>query len=923
MSSKTNAYVVTFISGKSDAVDRIEANLLRDGGSLSSCDSALMYIEPAMETPRCCNKIGAKVAGLNEQVENEKNGRIQAEILVELRKQDIERNEKIYNADRDEIRAAAKQELDNRDEKIKKLEADLAAVTAERQTARAEARERIITAPAPVLAVLKRKVSAAQDGLAATKNELDATKKEAETQKHTITQLRAASVSELAVVKGQLAATQTELEVSKKDAEDQKQIVTQLTVSASASTNKLAVTMGQLATTQNELEVSKKDAEDQKQIVIQLTASTSASVEKLAVIKGQLAATQDEVDARNKEVQIHKQDIARLTASTDELDIVKGQLATTQNELDASKKESQDLKQTIAQLTAANNELEASQKEALARQITDSASASELAAVKDELTAAKSELDILQTNKKVTGINNFRTVSKKNGELAILKKDIEALYKEAGAHQYTVTKLAAIQADLEASKNEVHELNFTVTQLTADKKDIVQQLTVTSRHLEVCMKEAQDTASELVAVKAELDERKKMTRPQKHLSNQIAAAKKELEAAKQESQMHQQDALDKHMDAVAAKHQLAQYQSAYDESQHTIAHLEAKTNSLNSTQVRISEALRTTQHELISAKTDATVAAQDLAIEKKSNISLAAESTRAQATITDLRSELEIVKIELGAFKAPEETAAAPAPAPAPASPQSAAEKMAAWGNAHALVRADDEATRRANAAKAAAMKDQPAGEWKTTFRATGSALAKQSKVDAARAVLDSIEKELAAKDAVVAGLKETLREERTVGAERKRELAAARLVLESTQGSLREARAALAAADTAAAQKEANGCARCPGLERSVRIARAGADAALAQVDDVHYKCMSTWAVLHDVTWDVETKLSLRSGTPELAAVSTSEESDGSEVEVELEVVGGDGEGLAWDRNTPPHLRRGGFAGRSLARHMPDLVRK
>lgn len=97
VSLKTNAYVVTFISGKSDAVDRIEANLLRDGGSLSSCDSALMYIEPALETPRCCNKVGAKVAGLNEQVEIEKNGRIKAETLVKLREEAIERNEKIVS----------------------------------------------------------------------------------------------------------------------------------------------------------------------------------------------------------------------------------------------------------------------------------------------------------------------------------------------------------------------------------------------------------------------------------------------------------------------------------------------------------------------------------------------------------------------------------------------------------------------------------------------------------------------------------------------------------------------------------------------------------------------------------------------------------------------------------------------------------
>lgn len=744
--------------------------------------------------------------------------------------------------------------------------AQLAAAASGREALKNAPRERVISAPAPVLAVLKRKVSAAQDGLAATKtelataqddltatkNELELIKKEAEAHKNAIQQLKAASDSELAVVKGQLAANQSEL-----------------------------------AAAQDELDASKKQAQDGKHPVASLIASVSAYASELDIVKSQLAATQDE------------------------LATAQDSLGATKIELEVSRKEVEAHKSAAAHITA---------------------SASELAVVKDELTAAKSELDAFKKNKKEMAIKNFSNVSKKNGEIAVLKKGIDAMQKEAVAHQCTTDQLTAVKADLEASKSEVHELNLTVTQLTAEKKDIVERLTVTSSHLEVCMKEAQDTASELFAIKAELDERQKMTRPQKHLSNQITTAKKELEAAtqesqmhQQESQMHQQDALAKFMDAVAANHQLAQYHSAYEESQRMIAHLEAKVNSSNSTQARIGEALRTTQHELASAKGEATVAAQDLAAEKKATTTLAAESSRAQATITDLRSSLEIVKIELAAFKAPEPAPAKSAPAAAPPSAQSMADKRAAWGNAHALVRASDEETRRANMAKAEANKDLPAGEWKTIFRATGSALAKQSKVDAVRAALDGLETDLAAKDSAVAALNGALREERTVGAERKRELAAARLALESTQGSLRDARAALAD------KKDAAGCGNCAALERAVRIARADASAALAEIDAMHYKCMSTWAVLHDVTWDVEAKLSLRSGTPDVLG-STSGESDGSaeevveeEEEVEVEIVGGDGEaaGAGWDRNTPPHLRRGGFAGRSLARHMPGLVRK
>lgn len=92
-SSKTNAYVVTFISGKSDAVDRIEANLLREGGTLSCCDSALMHIEPALEAPQCCKKVAAKVAGLNEQIDMEKLDRVNAEALAKQLDQGIRTQE--------------------------------------------------------------------------------------------------------------------------------------------------------------------------------------------------------------------------------------------------------------------------------------------------------------------------------------------------------------------------------------------------------------------------------------------------------------------------------------------------------------------------------------------------------------------------------------------------------------------------------------------------------------------------------------------------------------------------------------------------------------------------------------------------------------------------------------------------------------
>ncbi|KAJ4348849.1 uncharacterized protein N0V89_010228 [Didymosphaeria variabile] len=305
------------------------------------------------------------------------------------------------------------------------------------------------------------------------------------------------------------------------------------------------------------------------------------------------------------------------------------ELSTVKRDL-ASKTE--EIGSITAQLTASKAELEVFKKKAL-EHITPVADASELAAVKADLAAVKSELDTLKKEKKEMGIKHSRTVSKKNGEIAALKKGLAA------------------------------------------------------------------------------------------------------------QQMNHQAAVSAQFDAAQAYHQLAQYQSAWEQAQQTNAGLEAKTSSLHSTLDRASEDLRTVRHELSAAQADATVAAQDLA-------------------------------------------------------------------------------------------------------------------------------------------------SERAAGAERKRELAAAQLALE-------EARSSLAAA----ADKT---CGDCATLERQLRHARAGADSALQQLDEVHYKCMSTWSVLHDITWDVEAKLSMRSGTPELIDSSGSNESDGS-----VEIVGGDGEALVFDKNTPPHLRR------------------
>jgi hypothetical protein len=91
MPGQTNTYIVKFVLGQSDAVDRIEANLIRDGGSLSVCDAALLHIKPFFETPRCCKKIGAKVARYREQYEVEKSTKLMVELKLEHSQQEVER----------------------------------------------------------------------------------------------------------------------------------------------------------------------------------------------------------------------------------------------------------------------------------------------------------------------------------------------------------------------------------------------------------------------------------------------------------------------------------------------------------------------------------------------------------------------------------------------------------------------------------------------------------------------------------------------------------------------------------------------------------------------------------------------------------------------------------------------------------------
>lgn len=428
---------------------------------------------------------------------------------------------------------------------------------------------------------------------------------------------------------------------------------------------------------------------------------------------------------------------------------------------------------------------------------------------------------------------------------------------------------------------------------------------------------------------------------------EIANLKKELGDAKDEAAKEQQAARSANMEAIQANQQRARAESAYKDALTSFAGSQAEHESTQMSLGRTSEELCAMRKEFISTKAVAAASSEELSMQKKSNTALASELADAQARIANVTSELDTTKIELAAFRKPDVSVAK-----VPASTQggsslapSTDEKMAAWGNAQNIIRGSDLETRRANEAKAEAAKDRPQGAFIETFRARGETKRKPTKLDAMGSLMSGLKVDMEAKDAEISSLKSTLGgarkelvAEKAARVSCEKEIAVVRSALGTTQNLVKDVRSQLAAAETAKTELARVGCS----CSTELRIARAAEAAALEQIDKLHFKCMETWSVFHDITCGVEAaaRSDLPLGAPGPVPASSSDDDDESS-DFEVTFAGTDGvtplreekeedeedeevveeekeeKVWAWDPYTPPHMRRAGLA------KMVEVVKK
>ncbi|KAF1966460.1 hypothetical protein BU23DRAFT_326336 [Bimuria novae-zelandiae CBS 107.79] len=599
----------------------------------------------------------------------------------------------------------------------------------------------------------------------------------------------------------------------------------------------------------------------------------------------------------------------------------------------------------------------------------------ELARTKD-LLAAK---DIRHTDA-VTKVNELETglsrmkdpLAAKNdhhtgaAEVQKLTDELATLKKNARPRFHLQAQLNFVTASEQKLKDNLTVMKTQLTAAAASEqvlKDHLIAATVSNEELkkQLTAKDDQytDAAAEVQKLKDELSTLKN-ARPRFHLQAQLTAAnqelattnndlvttqnelktaKEELKTTKEEAARHQKAAISAHKDAVQAHQQRGQLQSRYAISQHTVDYLNAHNDNLNAERTSIqatlhhtTEALRAMHHDLASAKANAIFKNQELDIQKKFNDATVAKLTQAQSTIAILSSDLDTIKIELAAFRKPTATDAPSSKSTqgsnTPA--QSTNVKLAAWGNAQAVIRADDVAVRRANDAKAEKMTDLPRGELITIYKPTGEAARKQTSIEAIECLLGGLKGEQAASSAEISALRKGLAAEQSAHSEMKLELRALQSALGSTQVLVKDTRAELAAVQAAKDAMVRVGCS----CSSDLRAARASQVALGEELDKVNWKAIELTSSLHDALAGVI----MRSGTPELVSESSSDGSESSDSEVVF--VGTDGAALPreeeeemvemvemveWSAYTPPHLRksrraalvseRGGGGARGLGR--------
>lgn len=495
----------------------------------------------------------------------------------------------------------------------------------------------------------------------------------------------------------------------------------------------------------------------------------------------------------------------------------------------------------------------------------------------------------------------------------------ERLLAVGSLQSSTQTELSAAKDELSTAKGELSGVKKTLENLREEVRpqDLLKaRISTIEKQLGASKEEAETLKGELAALKMAV-------RPQHLLKHQMVALEKELKASKEEAMKYKQEAVSAHKNTVQAQQQRAQLQSAYNEVQHTVTsftehdnHLKQENWSVKTTLDRTADELRTVKHMLATAKSDIDVHVRGLATQKKANDEMASELTSARSNVASLSADLEIMKIELSAYKKVNVTTASASNSPKGGSPSgdSREAKLAAWGNAAALIREDDRAQANANQAKIKAGGSYLTAKFVETYKHKTSRT-NQTPFEAIEMHLSNLKGQSEAKDTQIATLKNTLKEVKSdLAAEKdahvccQKEVAAVQSALKTTQDLVKSARSDLCAAETAKRNAARIGCSCSQELRRSQALAKALGE----ELDESCMKTLEVWSTFHDAYIG----LVHYPPTPETGASSLSSGGSGSDGSGSVEIRGTDGPSppigdKKWA--SLPGLARKGYAKRSL----------
>ncbi|KAJ4289867.1 hypothetical protein N0V90_011200 [Kalmusia sp. IMI 367209] len=242
-------------------------------------------------------------------------------------------------------------------------------------------------------------------------------------------------------------------------------------------------------------------------------------------------------------------------------------------------------------------------------------------------------------------------------ETAALDLQVAGIQRDEALQQRDAALLQVV-----AGSRELHEARQQVLAAAEHLEKTVEQYAD-----EVACRKAQldATRAEFEALKAKVKIVDALKRQLNTCNKKIAAVRSELQSSKSAEQQHQQAALQARMQVVYVQQQTAQshqqaahYMNSCNEAQLAIAglvnrnhELEAENMSTTKTLEATGDALVKTQHELITARGDASVTVQELSIAKETISTLTAELEAYKKKCATLTTTLDITQIELSAYK--------------------------------------------------------------------------------------------------------------------------------------------------------------------------------------------------------------------------------------------------------------------------------